>query len=181
MTAIVTQPQPPTLGSVQFITPRKTFAKRNHCHLFEQFPNQVIRGAPFHDFSSSQTKKPHHNLKTTPLKKQSRKISLEFAKSSHNSHHSWKTMTTRKISYDKQESAIYYASTASETDASSTSSELSGFKIVHGGKTIHNEIEEVDSPVLNLTGYFAPFDTKFASSELMAGPQANEISLPSFF
>ena len=179
MTAIVTQP--PTLGSVQFITPRKTFAKSNHCHLFEQFPNQVMREAPFHDFFASQSKKAYNNPKITPLKKQTRKISLEFAKSSQNSHYSWKTMTTRKISYDKQENSIYYASTASETDASSASSELSGFKIVHDGKTIHNEIEEADSPVLNLTGFFAPFDTKFASSELMTGPQANEISLPSFF
>jgi len=184
MTAIVAQL--PSLGSPKYTTPKKSFLKpthQNYCCLFEQFP---VMGTQYYDFCSSQSKKYPYNPRNLPIKKQTRKISLEYPQNSNNHHYSsWKTTSTRKISYDNQESIIYSASTASETDASSSSSissELSGFKIVHNGKTIHNEAEETDSPVrLNLTGYFAAFDTKFASSELMVGPQAKEISLPSFF
>jgi hypothetical protein len=80
-----------------------------------------------------------------------------------------------------------YASTAtSESDSSShASSELSGFKIVHGGKVVHDETEEEpESPF----GFESSTGTlrvdvgngKFASSGMVIGPHAKEISIPSF-
>jgi len=80
-----------------------------------------------------------------------------------------------------------YASTASDSDSNNgcNQSELYGFKIVQNARTIHDEIEEdVDLfesdndnewPMMGSTS-----NEKFAASELTIGPNAKEISLPSF-
>jgi len=76
-----------------------------------------------------------------------------------------------------------YASTASESDSSShASSELSGFKIVHGGKVVHDETEEEpESPFDFETSLRVDVGNgKFASSGMVIGPHAKEISIPSF-
>jgi hypothetical protein len=75
-----------------------------------------------------------------------------------------------------------YASTASESDGSHTSSELSGFKIVHSGKTVHDETEEdFDSPTdLGMSCRFEEGNGKFAASDMVIGPNAKNISLPTF-
>lgn len=78
----------------------------------------------------------------------------------------------------------YYGSTASESDSNSHTSELNGFKIVHKGKVIHDETEEeIESP----TDFYGrslyrlePESMKFAASILVIGPNAKEISLPTF-
>jgi len=76
----------------------------------------------------------------------------------------------------------YYGSTASETDSSGShaSSELNGFKIVHKGKIVHDETEEeLESPTS--FGINCRMESeKFASSCLVIGPNAKEISLPTF-
>jgi hypothetical protein len=85
---------------------------------------------------------------------------------------------------DKFYSRSCYGSTASESDSSSShaSSELNGFKIVHRGKIVHDETDEdVDSP--SDLRIFLPLNSsngKFASSEMVIGPIAKEISLPTF-
>jgi hypothetical protein len=75
-----------------------------------------------------------------------------------------------------------YASTASESDGSHTSSELSGFKIVHRGKIVHDETEEdFDSPTdLGMSCRFEEGNGKFAASGMVIGPNAKDISLPTF-
>ena len=77
---------------------------------------------------------------------------------------------------------IAYASTASDSDSSHVSSELSGFKIVQQGKTIHNETDEdYDSATdFYFNGPVKIDDVKYASSTLTMVPSAKEISLPSF-
>ncbi len=62
-----------------------------------------------------------------------------------------------------------FSSSASDSDSSGRS-ELSGFKVVLNGQTIHDETED-ESPY---------YIEKFASSELTVGPNAKNISLPSF-
>jgi hypothetical protein len=89
----------------------------------------------------------------------------------------------QKGSPDKFFSRTSYGSTASESDSSAShaSSELTGFKIVHSGKIVHDETEEdVDSPDF---GLYLPLNSgngKFASSGMVIGPNAKEISLPTF-
>jgi hypothetical protein len=75
-----------------------------------------------------------------------------------------------------------YGSTASESDGSHTSSELSGFKIVHKGKIVHDETEEdFDSPTdLGMSCRFEEGNGKFAASGMVIGPNAKAISLPTF-
>jgi hypothetical protein len=75
-----------------------------------------------------------------------------------------------------------YGSTASESDGSHASSELSGFKIVHRGKIVHDETEEdFDSPTdLRMSCRFEEGNGKFAASGLVIGPSAKDISLPTF-
>jgi len=78
-----------------------------------------------------------------------------------------------------------YASTASESDSNGShiSSELSGFKIIHSGKIVHDETEDdiLESPT-DFKGKRRPDveDVKFAASMMTIGPNAKEISLPSF-
>jgi len=76
---------------------------------------------------------------------------------------------------------IYYASTASESD-SAAQSELAGFKIVVNGKTIHDETEEdydlADDSDKNFD--YGAGNGKFASSVMTIGPNAKDISLPTF-
>jgi len=66
------------------------------------------------------------------------------------------------------------STTTSDSD-SSAHSDLSGFKIVHDGKVIHDETED---EVENLFNYGD--GNKYASSVLTVGPNAQSISLPSF-
>jgi len=77
-----------------------------------------------------------------------------------------------------------YASTASETESSGsqTSSELNGFKIVHAGAVIHDETEEELGPkeCIPMDCRYDAIIRKYASSQMMAGPSAKEISLPTF-
>lgn len=82
----------------------------------------------------------------------------------------------------KDKNWIAYASTASDSDSSHVSSELSGFKIVQQGKTVHNEIDEdYDSATdFYFNGGVKIDDVKYASSTLTMVPNAKEISLPSF-
>ena len=76
---------------------------------------------------------------------------------------------------------LAYASTA-DSDNAHVSSELNGFKIVHGGKVIHDETEEdFDSPTdFNFSPKVKTVYDKYASSVMTIGPNAKEISLPSF-
>jgi len=73
---------------------------------------------------------------------------------------------------------ICYASTASESDSGShASSELTGFKIVQSGSVVHDETEEdFESSSEKLD----ESRVKFAASLMVMGPDAKEISLPSF-
>jgi hypothetical protein len=75
-----------------------------------------------------------------------------------------------------------YGSTASESDGSHASSELSGFKIVHKGKIVHDETEEdFDSPTdIGMSCRFEEGNGKFAASGMVIGPNAKDISLPTF-
>jgi len=72
-----------------------------------------------------------------------------------------------------------YASTASDSDSSTShsSSELTGFKIVYKGKTIHDETDE-DFEKNECT--LGAGNGKFASSVMVIGPNAKDISLPTF-
>jgi len=81
----------------------------------------------------------------------------------------------------EKKSWLAYASTA-DSDNAHVSSELSGFKIVHGGNVIHDETEEdFDSPAeLEIKEKSKTVYGKYASSVLVIGPNAKEISLPSF-
>ena len=88
-----------------------------------------------------------------------------------------------KASPEKQCRA--YASTASESDSSGShvSSELSGFKIVHSGRVLHDETEEDEIEVPTEFDMIWPIEVgtgKFASSVMVMGPNAQEISLPTF-
>jgi len=73
---------------------------------------------------------------------------------------------------------------ASDNDdgyGSSVFSELSGFKIMQNGRTIHNETkEEVDSFSNAESELEEVAKERFACSELTIGPNAKEISIPSF-
>jgi len=77
------------------------------------------------------------------------------------------------------------ASTASDSDGNSShtsSSELSGFRIVQEGKVLHNEIEEEvefasdEKNSLKLEDNYE----KFAASVMVTGPNVNKISIPTF-
>jgi len=86
-------------------------------------------------------------------------------------------------SYEKN-TGNSFASTASDSDSSSnnssSSSELNGFRIIHEGKVVHNEIEEeLDSPCKIGLKVEDSYE-KFASSVLVIGPNVQEISIPSF-
>jgi len=63
------------------------------------------------------------------------------------------------------------------------SSELNGFKIIQSGKTVHDETEDdfLESPT-DFKGKRRPDaeNVKFAASLMTIGPNAKEISLPSF-
>jgi len=79
-----------------------------------------------------------------------------------------------------------YASTASDSDSNGShiSSELSGFKIIQSGKTVHDETEDdFLEPPTDFKGKRradGDEDVKFAASLMTIGPSAKEISLPSF-
>jgi len=77
---------------------------------------------------------------------------------------------------------ISYASTASESDSGShISSELTGFKIVQSGSVVHDETEEdFESSSEKSTSKTTENKVKYASSLMVMGPDAKEISLPSF-
>jgi hypothetical protein len=81
----------------------------------------------------------------------------------------------------EKKSYLAYASTA-DSDNAHVSSELSGFKIVRGANVIHDETEEdFDSPTdFNFIPKSKIVFDKYASSVLTIGPNAKEISLPSF-
>jgi hypothetical protein len=81
----------------------------------------------------------------------------------------------------EKKSYLAYASTA-DSDNAHISSELSGFKIVRGAHVIHDETEEdFDSPTdFNFSPKAKIVFDKYASSILTIGPNAKEISLPSF-
>jgi hypothetical protein len=92
----------------------------------------------------------------------------------------------KKAALDKK-TRLSSASTASESDSSSShGSELSGFKIVHRGKVVHNEAEEEADLNDNNCTISCKNEEKrdsngrFASSLLVVGPNVGEISIPSF-
>jgi len=73
-----------------------------------------------------------------------------------------------------------YASTA-DSDNNAVFFELSGFKIVQNGKVLHNEVGEDFDSSDNETSWLGDIQIpKFAASTLTIGPNANDISLPSF-
>jgi len=79
---------------------------------------------------------------------------------------------------------MVYASTASDSDSNGAhiQSELYGFKIMQNGRTIHDETEE-DVDLFESDDEWPMTTTsneKFAASVLTIGPNAQEISLPSF-
>jgi hypothetical protein len=95
-----------------------------------------------------------------------------------------------KASQDSYYNKLYYASTASDSDSSSssgaqseiTANDLIGFKIAHNGKLLHDDTEDE-------FGYPTDFElslglktekVKFASSTMVIGPNPKDISLPSF-
>jgi len=93
-------------------------------------------------------------------------------------------------SYSKMGSKSYkaqkmvYASTASDSDSNNanTQSDLYGFKIVQNARIIHDEVEE-DLDLFESDNEWPMSSTnteKFAASVLTIGPNAKEISLPSF-
>jgi len=84
---------------------------------------------------------------------------------------------------DKAQKMVY-ASTASDSDHNGgyIQSELYGFKIMQNGRTIHDETEE-DVDLFESDDEWpmtAVSNEKFAASVLTIGPDAKEISLPSF-
>jgi len=86
--------------------------------------------------------------------------------------------------YSNKAPKMIYASTASDSDSKEAhiQSELYGFKIIQNGHVIHDEtVEDVDlfesDDEWPMT---ATSNEKFAASVLTIGPNAKEISLPSF-
>jgi hypothetical protein len=88
-----------------------------------------------------------------------------------------------KSSFDKY-NKLAYLSTASESDdySSQFCPELNGFKIVHSGKVLHDGTEEeLESPIeFTMKGVSYQGAERFASSTLVIGPNAKNISLPTF-
>jgi len=77
------------------------------------------------------------------------------------------------------------ATSTSDSDSNGQFSELSGFKIVHSGKTIHDETYEdmetcfeEEGPVFEIGSYTSK--SKFASSEMTMVPNFKTISIPLF-
>ena len=73
---------------------------------------------------------------------------------------------------------------ASDNDdgyCSTVFSELSGFRIMQNGRTIHNETKEEFNSSFDADSEFEEVaKERFASSEMTIGPNAKEISIPSF-
>jgi len=95
--------------------------------------------------------------------------------------------TSRKMSpsYEKNTGNSFASTAASDSDSSSSnnsssSSELNGFKIVHEGKVVHNEIEEDPDSPYKIGLKVEDTYEKFAASVLVTGPNVKEISIPSF-
>jgi hypothetical protein len=70
------------------------------------------------------------------------------------------------------------ASSNSDNEAQDVFSELTGFTVVQNGKTLVNENEKNLMRSEILMNQFA--QAKFASSQMMVGPNAQEISIPVF-
>jgi hypothetical protein len=70
------------------------------------------------------------------------------------------------------------ASSNSDNEATDVFSELTGFTVVQNGKTLVNEDEKNFKKNEILMSQFS--QAKFASSQMMVGPNAQEISIPVF-
>jgi len=84
--------------------------------------------------------------------------------------------------FSDQFSKSNYASTAdSDNNNNDVFSELSGFKVVQNGRVLHNEAGEDFDSSDNETNWLGEIHgAKFAASTLTVGPNAKDISLPSF-
>jgi len=83
--------------------------------------------------------------------------------------------------YSDQFSKSNYASTADSDNNNNVFSELSGFKVVQNGRVLLNEAGEDFDSSDNETNWLGEIHgAKFAASTLTVGPNAKDISLPSF-
>jgi len=156
---------------------------------FHFMPVQKSRGTahvnnnrPFYQFPSShpnQQRKNQYqgpNAMTNKQPYHKNEITYNFDKFAKGNGNGLKNSTDKK-------NWIAYASTASESDSNShIPSQLNGFKIVQNGNTVHDETEE-DFDSANESHLSPRANTgfeKYASSVMVIGPSAKEISLPSF-
>jgi len=89
--------------------------------------------------------------------------------------------------YSDKNSKSTNATNTSDSDSNGSNqvSVLSGFKIVHNGRTLHDETYEdadtcfeIEEPILGLLCHSSK--SKFASSELTMAPSFKNISIPLF-
>jgi len=116
----------------------------------------------------------HKNVGAKPFCKDDYCESLYFAKNN------VKTVEPAKLSPDRTQKNLSGCSTM-PSEEELTNSVLYGFKVVHDGRTLHDEAQFDESQDGTPSASIKRPVIKFASSTYTIGPNPKDISLPSFF